>query len=57
VGVEGPVAHMSDLDAWLDDTERRAVLLRALERIESEPSLLGASPHLLAVASRYGVGR
>jgi SAM-dependent methyltransferase len=57
VGIEGPVAYMADMDAWLDDPERRAVLLRALERIESEPSLLGASPHLLAVASRYGVGR
>ena len=57
VGIEGPVAYMADIDDWLDDPERRAVLLRALERIESEPSLLGASPHLLAVASRYGVGR
>jgi SAM-dependent methyltransferase len=51
VGIEGPVAYMADIDAWLDDGERRAVLLRALERIEAEPSLLGASPHLLAVAT------
>jgi hypothetical protein len=27
----------------------RRALLRALARIEAEPSLLGASPHLLAV--------
>jgi hypothetical protein len=27
------------------------MLLRALARVEAEPSLLGASPHLLAVAT------
>jgi SAM-dependent methyltransferase len=32
-----------------DDPPRRAALLRAIERVEAEPSLLGASPHLLAV--------
>jgi hypothetical protein len=50
VGIEGPAAFLPDTDAWLDDPARRAVLLRALARIEAEPSLLGASPHLLAVA-------
>jgi hypothetical protein len=49
VGIEGPAAFLPDMDAWLDEPDRRAVLLRALERIEAEPSLLGASPHLLAV--------
>jgi ubiquinone/menaquinone biosynthesis C-methylase UbiE len=57
VGVEGPAAFLRDMDAWLDDPGRQAVLLRALERLENEPSLLGVSPHLLAVGSRYGVGR
>ena len=41
-----------DLDEWLDDADRRGVLLRAISRVEAEPSLLGASAHLLAVARR-----
>jgi SAM-dependent methyltransferase len=38
-----------DLDAWLDDPDRRDGLLRAIRAVETEPSMLGASPHLLAV--------
>ena len=41
-----------DVDDWLDDPERRAALLRAIARVETEPSILGASSHLLAVARR-----
>ena len=52
VAVEGPAAYLPDLDARLDDAGRRATLLRTLDRIEAEASLLGASPHLLAVARR-----
>jgi ubiquinone/menaquinone biosynthesis C-methylase UbiE len=33
---------------WL--AERREILMRTLRRLESEPSLLGGSPHLMAVA-------
>ncbi|HEX5617534.1 MAG TPA: class I SAM-dependent methyltransferase [Solirubrobacteraceae bacterium] len=47
--VEGIGAWLPDVDDWLDDVERRAVLLRTIARVETEPSLLGASPHLLAV--------
>jgi ubiquinone/menaquinone biosynthesis C-methylase UbiE len=50
LAVEGPAAMLPDVDAWLDDPRRRAVLMRALARVESVPELLGASPHLLAVA-------
>jgi ubiquinone/menaquinone biosynthesis C-methylase UbiE len=52
VGVEGPGAVLPDVDAWLDDPRRRAVLLRAIARVESQPSLLGASPHMLVIATR-----
>ena len=41
-----------DLDLRLDDDEARERLLAVLKRLESEPSLLGASPHLLAVAQK-----
>jgi len=50
LAVEGPTSGMSDLEAWLDDDERRAILLRTIRRVESEPSLLGSSSHMLVVA-------
>jgi ubiquinone/menaquinone biosynthesis C-methylase UbiE len=50
--VEGPGGLVEDPDEWLDDPSRRDWLLRQLARIETEPSLLGASPHVLAVAHR-----
>jgi SAM-dependent methyltransferase len=40
---------LPEIDEWLDDPSRRAALMRAIARVETEPSLLGASPHLLAV--------
>jgi hypothetical protein len=40
------------LDEWLDDAASRERLLRVLRRIETEPSLLGASAHLIAVARK-----
>ena len=52
VGVEGPAAWLPDIAAWLDDPDRREVLLEAIRRVESEPTLLGASAHLIAVAAR-----
>ena len=50
IAVEGPGAF-GDPDFWLDGSDRQATLLRAIRRVESEPSILGASPHLLVVAS------
>jgi ferredoxin len=55
LAVEGPVGALAEagaLDPWLDDDTRRGLLLRAIRRVEAEPSLLGASPHVLAVATR-----
>ena len=52
VGIEGPAWLLPDLAAWLEDPARRHTMLAALSRIEAEPSLLGASAHLLAVAIR-----
>jgi ubiquinone/menaquinone biosynthesis C-methylase UbiE len=51
-GIEGPGAWLPDVDDWLDDPPRRAALLRAIRRVESEPSLIGASSHLLAVGAK-----
>ena len=48
LAIEGPVAV--DAEALSDESSREAVL-RAIARVEREPTLLGASPHLMAVAS------
>ncbi|MET0973450.1 MAG: class I SAM-dependent methyltransferase, partial [Thermoleophilaceae bacterium] len=52
VAVEGPGSFRPELDAWLEDAGRREVLLRAIRRVESEPTVLGASSHLLAFGRR-----
>jgi ubiquinone/menaquinone biosynthesis C-methylase UbiE len=51
IAIEGPTAGLADIETWLDDAERLALLLRAIRRVESAPSLLGASSHILVVAS------
>jgi SAM-dependent methyltransferase len=50
--VEGPAGWLGNLDMWLDQAERRKVLLDVIRRVEREPTLLGASLHLLAIAHR-----
>jgi hypothetical protein len=52
--VEGFVGLLSDeqLAEALSSRERAQALLSALRNVESEPSLLGATGHLLAVARR-----
>lgn len=49
LAVEGVGSWLTTIDEWLDDPDRRAALLRAIRRVEAEPSLLGASAHILAV--------
>ena len=50
LAVEGAGWLLADLDARLADTKRRDVLLGAIAALEEEPTLLGVSAHLLAVA-------
>jgi hypothetical protein len=50
-GAVGAAAETHALDAWIDDTARRELLLRVIRRVEAEPSLLGASPHVMAFAT------
>ncbi len=49
-GVEGPGWLLSDVTARLADPGRRADLLQVARLLESEPSVLGVSAHLLGVA-------
>ncbi len=52
LAVEGPGWLLPDLEArWQDERGRRR-LLDAIARIEREPSTMGASAHLLALARR-----
>lgn len=50
LAVEGPGSFRDDLD--LADPDSRAAILAAIESVEAEPSVLGASSHLMAVARR-----
>ena len=52
VGVEGVAGWFHAIfDRW-DDPVQRETILFAARTIESEPSLIGASPHLLMVTKR-----
>lgn len=50
IGLEGPAPLLAAFDALWADPASRTKLLDFLRLIEREPSLLGVSPHLLAVA-------
>jgi hypothetical protein len=50
--VEGPCWLLSDFDAWWDNGEHRERLLPIARVLEREPTLLGASAHLVAGATR-----
>jgi SAM-dependent methyltransferase len=52
LAVEGPGWFNHQLDSWLDDAPSRDRLLGVLRRVEREPTLLGASAHLMAVSRR-----
>jgi len=51
-GLEGPGWILPDVAQRLRDADRRASLLRVARMLETEPSVLGSSAHLLAVARR-----
>jgi ubiquinone/menaquinone biosynthesis C-methylase UbiE len=52
LAVGGPTWLLQDFDAHWDDPGRRERLLDVVRRVEADPSLLGASAHLLAVARK-----
>jgi ubiquinone/menaquinone biosynthesis C-methylase UbiE len=51
-GVEGPGWLLADVDAWWSQPETRERLLRIARILETEPSLMGVSAHLVAVAAK-----
>ncbi|MFI7209284.1 class I SAM-dependent methyltransferase [Micromonospora aurantiaca (nom. illeg.)] len=52
LAVEGAAKLLPDLADRLRDPHRRDLLLRAIRRIEAEPSLLGMSEHVLLIAHK-----
>lgn len=54
LGIEGPALMTPDFAAFWDQEDKREVLLRTVRTVETEPSLLGASPHILAVGQKLG---
>lgn len=52
LAVEGPLWMAREFDRQWDDPERRRLLLGFLNRVETEPSILGVSAHMLTVARR-----
>ena len=53
-GLEGPGWLLPDIDARVADPRRLAELLQVARGLEREPSLIGVSAHLLAVARKPG---
>jgi ubiquinone/menaquinone biosynthesis C-methylase UbiE len=52
LGVEGPAWMLPDFEDRWRDPRRRLDLLAIARRLESEPSIQGVSPHLLAVGEK-----
>ena len=51
LAVEGPGSWI-DPQPWLEDDAKTGALLDAIRRVESEPSILGASAHFIVVAHK-----
>jgi SAM-dependent methyltransferase len=52
LGVEGPAWLLSDFDAHWDDAAARQDILNVARMLEREASLIGASAHLLGIATK-----
>jgi SAM-dependent methyltransferase len=52
VSVENIAFTLHDLDARLDDSDERALLLDTLRALESVPDLIGVGPHMLVTARK-----
>ena len=53
LAIEGPAWLLQDLDRRWENPMLREILLEVVRRTEAEPSLLGASSHLLAVGRKF----
>jgi SAM-dependent methyltransferase len=51
-GIEGPAWMLGDIEQRLNDDAGRQTVLETARKLESEPSVIGASAHLLAVGRK-----
>jgi ubiquinone/menaquinone biosynthesis C-methylase UbiE len=51
-GVEGPAWLIRDFDEWWTDPAYRERLLKIVQLLETEPSLIGVNAHMMVVARR-----
>jgi ubiquinone/menaquinone biosynthesis C-methylase UbiE len=54
VGIEGPGWLLPDIPERMADARQRSDLLSVAQLLESEPSILGVSAHLLAIGRKVG---
>jgi ubiquinone/menaquinone biosynthesis C-methylase UbiE len=54
VAIEGPGWMARDFDDLWTDLALRARLLESIRKVEREPSILGASPHIMAAGRKIG---
>ncbi len=52
VAVEGISYLIKDIDKNWEIDENRAFLLKIIDKVESEPSLIGASPHIMCIGTK-----
>ena len=52
LGVEGIASWIPRVERWWQEPERRQVIIDAARAIESEATLLGLGPHLVAIARK-----
>lgn len=52
LALEGPGGWLQNFDAWWNDAARRERLLNLLRKLESEPSLIGISAHIMGIARK-----
>ena len=51
-GIEGPGWLARDFDRLWSDPQQRERLLGAVRKVETEPSILGASSHIMCIARK-----
>jgi hypothetical protein len=51
-GVEGPCWMVPEVESWWNDKQHRETLLKIARAVETEPSLLGVSSHMIAVGRK-----
>ena len=52
IALEGPGGWLQNFEAWWNDAARRERLLKLLRKLENEPSLMGASAHVIGIARK-----